>query len=77
MKLPKTTKRYCPYCKKRTEQKIKIVSTGGKRGTLTRGSISRAKKGGEVEELEIKESGVQNQLFQNSRESQKQQKKQI
>jgi ribosomal protein L44E len=46
MKIPKTTKRYCPYCKKKTEQKIKIVSTGAKRGTLTRGSISRAKKRG-------------------------------
>lgn len=43
MKIPKTTKRFCPYCKKKTEQKIKIVSTGAKRGTLTRGSISRAK----------------------------------
>src|SRR6056297_2717614 len=43
MKIPKITKRYCPYCKKRTDQKIKLVSTGGKRGTLTRGGISRAK----------------------------------
>lgn len=46
MKLPKVTKRYCPYCKKKTEQKIKIVGTGAKRGTLTRGSISRAKARG-------------------------------
>lgn len=46
MKIPKTTKRYCPYCKKKTEQKIKLVSTGAKRGTLTRGSKSRAKKRG-------------------------------
>ncbi len=46
MKIPKTTKRYCPYCKKKTEQKIKLVSTGAKRGTLTRGSISRAKARG-------------------------------
>jgi len=43
MKIPKTTKRFCPYCKKKTEQKIKLVSTGAKRGTLTRGSITRAK----------------------------------
>jgi len=43
MKIPKTTKRFCPYCKKKTEQKIKIVSTGFQRGTLTRGSKSRAK----------------------------------
>ncbi|HJX50015.1 MAG TPA: 50S ribosomal protein L44e [Candidatus Nanoarchaeia archaeon] len=46
MKFPKKTKRFCPYCKKKTEQKIKLVSTGAKRGTLTRGSISRAKARG-------------------------------
>ncbi len=46
MKIPKKTNRYCPFCKKKTEQKIKLVSTGFKRGTLTRGSISRAKKRG-------------------------------
>lgn len=46
MKIPKTTKRFCPYCKKKTEQKIKVVGTGFKRGTLTRGSIARAKKRG-------------------------------
>ena len=43
MKFPKTTKRFCPKCKKKTPQKIKLVSTGFKRGTLTRGSITRAK----------------------------------
>jgi len=43
MKIPKTTNRYCPTCKKKTEQKIKSVSTGGKRGTLKRGGIARAK----------------------------------
>ena len=47
MKIPKTTNRYCPYCKKKTEQKIKLVSTGAKRGTLTRGSKSRARKRGQ------------------------------
>lgn len=46
MKIPKKTNRYCPYCKKKTDQKIKLVSTGAKRGTLTRGSISRAKARG-------------------------------
>jgi len=46
MKIPKTTKRYCPYCRKKTEQKIKLVSAGNKRGTLTRGSIARAKSRG-------------------------------
>ena len=46
MKIPKTTNRFCPYCNKKTKQKIKLVSTGAKRGTLTRGSISRAKNRG-------------------------------
>ncbi|MBW6442731.1 50S ribosomal protein L44e [Patescibacteria group bacterium] len=46
MKIPKTTKRFCPYCKKKTEQKIKLVGTGFQRGTLTRGSIARAKSRG-------------------------------
>jgi len=46
MKIPKKTNRYCPYCNKKTEQKIKLVSTGAKRGTLTRGSITRAKSRG-------------------------------
>ncbi len=43
MKIPKVTKRYCPTCKKRTDQKIKLVATGFKRGTLTRGSKQRAR----------------------------------
>jgi len=45
MKLPKTTKRYCPYCNKVTDQKIKQVSSGGgsKKGSLKRGSKVRAK----------------------------------
>jgi ribosomal protein L44E len=47
MKIPKQTNRYCPYCKKKTEQKIKLISTGGKRGTLKRGSKDRAKLRGQ------------------------------
>ncbi len=43
MKIPKTTNRFCPYCKTKTDQKIKLVSTGAKRGTLKRGSLARAK----------------------------------
>jgi len=43
MKLPKKTNRYCPFCKKTTEQKIKQVSSGHKRGSLRWGSIQRAK----------------------------------
>jgi len=46
MKIPKSTKRYCPYCRKKTQQKVKLISSGAKRGTMTRGSISRAKKRG-------------------------------
>ena len=46
MKIPKTTKRYCRHCNERTDQKIKLVSTGAKRGTLTSGSISRARSRG-------------------------------
>jgi len=37
MKIPKVTNRFCPYCKKKTSQKIKVVGTGAKRGTMTRG----------------------------------------
>jgi len=43
MKIPKATKRYCPYCNKQTEQKIKVVGTGFQRGKLTRGGKFRAK----------------------------------
>ena len=43
MKLPKKVKRYCPKCKTHTEQKLDLVSTGHKRGSLKRGSLQRAK----------------------------------
>jgi large subunit ribosomal protein L44e len=46
MKIPKKTNRYCPYCKKKTDQKVKMVSTGAKRGSMRRGSLLRAKKRG-------------------------------
>ena len=46
MKVPKTTTRFCPYCKQRTDQKIDLVSTGFKRGELKRGSITRSKSRG-------------------------------
>ena len=46
MKIPKKTNRYCPYCKKKTEQKIKLVSTGALRGAMRRGSKQRANKRG-------------------------------
>lgn len=41
--MPKATKRYCPYCKKVTEQKIKEAKTSNKGSTLKRGSLQRAK----------------------------------
>ena len=43
MKIPKKTKRYCPFCKKKTEQKIKLMKTGIKGGAMKRGSLQRAK----------------------------------
>ena len=42
MKIPKKINRYCPYCKKKTEQKVKQQSTG-KASTLKRGAKQRAK----------------------------------
>jgi len=45
MKLPKITKRYCPYCKKHTEHKISIAKKRNPR-TLTYGSKFRARKRG-------------------------------
>ena len=42
MKIPKQTFRFCPHCNKKTEQKIKLVSTGFRRGSLKRGSKQRA-----------------------------------
>ena len=46
MKIPKKTKRYCPFCHKHTEHKIVNISTGQKRGALKRGSKERARKRG-------------------------------
>jgi len=48
MKFPKKTRRYCPYCKKHTEQKIGIVSPIIKRGALKYGSMQRAKLRGKA-----------------------------
>lgn len=46
MKIPKITSRYCPYCRKHTEQKISIVSSGHKRGSLKRGGKARVRMRG-------------------------------
>lgn len=48
MKIPRKINRYCPYCNTQTEQKIDVVSTGHKRGTLKYGSLWRAKKRGAI-----------------------------
>ena len=42
MKIPKVMKRYCPKCKKRTEQKVKEQSSG-RPSTLKRGAKQRAR----------------------------------
>jgi large subunit ribosomal protein L44e len=39
MKKPKTTKRYCPYCRKRTEQKLKEPSKGKPRPLKRGGKV--------------------------------------
>jgi ribosomal protein L44E len=39
---PKATKRYCPICNKRTDQKVKAMKTGIKGGNMKRGSLVRA-----------------------------------
>ncbi len=48
MKLPKSKKRYCPYCKKHTSHKIKNQSFRGlnKKHTMSHGSQKRTKKRG-------------------------------
>lgn len=51
MKMPKKLHRYCPYCNKTTDQKIKIVSTGAKKSSLSRGSKIRAKLRGKARGL--------------------------
>jgi large subunit ribosomal protein L44e len=42
MKRPKKINRYCPYCKKKTEQKVKEPSKG-KPSSMKRGSKTRMK----------------------------------
>lgn len=45
MKLPKSKKRYCKYCKAHTIHKV-LQTKGRERGSLKRGSIRRAQKRG-------------------------------
>ncbi len=46
MKLKSSVRRYCPYCRKHTQQKVSQIKAGGKRGSLKKGSLIRAKKRG-------------------------------
>ena len=48
MKLPKTRRTHCPYCKKHTEHKVANQKTKGLNAThhLTKGSKARTKKRG-------------------------------
>jgi len=48
MNLPKKTTRYCPFCKKRTEQSIDLAKQKGRSAThpLSRGSTKRLKARG-------------------------------
>lgn len=46
MKIKSSVKRYCPFCKKHTQQKVSQLKAGGKRGSLKKGSLIRAKKRG-------------------------------
>lgn len=47
MKLPKIRKRYCPKCKKHTVHKVDQYKSAGKRGSLSHGSIIRARRRGQ------------------------------
>jgi large subunit ribosomal protein L44e len=46
MKMPKKLKRYCPYCRKTTEQKVKEPSKG-KASSMKRGGKARIRLRGE------------------------------
>jgi large subunit ribosomal protein L44e len=46
MRKPKIINRYCPKCRKHTEHKIEIVSTGHSRGALRRGGKARMRMRG-------------------------------
>jgi large subunit ribosomal protein L44e len=48
MKIRKTMKRFCPYCRKHTETKVSLAKKKGRNAAhpLTRGSVSRVKRRG-------------------------------
>jgi large subunit ribosomal protein L44e len=45
MKIPKTIKKYCKFCKRHTEQVVSLAKRK-ERGPLKRGSLARGKKRG-------------------------------
>ncbi len=45
-KFPKTVNRFCPFCNKKTEQKVALMPTGIKGGALKHGSLKRARRRG-------------------------------
>ncbi|MBU2496955.1 MAG: 50S ribosomal protein L44e [Nanoarchaeota archaeon] len=46
MKIKEKVKKYCPFCKKHTLQKVSQLKAGAKRGSLKKGSLVRAKRRG-------------------------------
>lgn len=74
MKRPKTTNRYCPYCKKRTEQKIKEPSKG-KASSMKRGSKTRIRLRGRWRG--IGNQGKYSRLKNQTKKKEKRLKKQI
>ncbi|MDP6584137.1 MAG: hypothetical protein QF535_05740 [Anaerolineales bacterium] len=46
MKIAKKVMRYCPFCKKHTEQKQELLKTGGNRGQLKAGQRRHERRSG-------------------------------
>ena len=46
MKIPKSVKRYCPFCEKHTEQKQELLKSGGTRGQLKAGQRRHERRSG-------------------------------
>ncbi len=46
MKIPKTTNRFCPSCKKKTAQKVDQYKSTSRRGALSQGSKERTQARG-------------------------------
>jgi len=46
VKIPKKLNKVCPYCHKKTEAKLILAKSGGKRGTLTAGQRRHQRRAG-------------------------------